>query len=820
MAEIVSGPTVEGLGSLSENGRAPVPTVIAQAVTNFVPADRVSVVLVFVLLYAVYWFTASFSFISTDELFLFDATESLARRASILRNETADLDWPGHSQVEPAQPVLSAPLFWIADQIDSVGNVHVTLHFNLIVTAATAALLLLYVRRLEFTRPVAVSIALLFGLTTIAWPYSENYFREPLGTFTLFLAAYGLLRWRQSLVTRRRWPHRWLLVALAVGVLSVFAKESGAVGAPILLLIPFVDSRWLKWERGDWLRIAISLALLTGLAFAGLFFYTDVIGGATSRFDPLGAAGQAFGNLNIASVGILGFLFSPGKSIFLHSPIVLLALIAPWLTRRRRFDMILPLLLMAVFVVIYALVRGDIWFGGTNWGPRYMVPLTPFLMVGVAPAIDRALHGPRRWLWRTTVGLPAFGGLLVQVGAVFVNPLDYYEVLAETGIPGAAWTDALWTPFYSAILGHWRLIFSGAADFAWVQAPVAGADWAIAIVFAGIAVLAFLLLARYWRKEADSLTQFVVTSIAVVVLAAGTWFGLRRIYRDQRFLGDNEALQAMRGFFQDLGKQDAVIFLNNRAYFNFMMNYYKGDIVWYTLELNPNELLPEGDAAPPPATDPFELVNTEAWSRVDYFARQQRTSYLLMEAGSFHPNYVRPLEWWMNSEFHRVREHRYSDNVRVIQFSGVEAPARDEASEFNIDFKFGEIIALDGFDPNPPAGLVRPGDVLNVSTQWRALTDIKDDYIIGTFLITPQGTLALQDDSVPLGGFWPTRLWNSGDVIRHNVAFELPDDLPPGHYEIWTLLYSRVDGARLPVTNGDGTTIRDHVVLYSVEVTR
>ena len=57
MAEIVSGATVEGLGSLSENGRAPVPTVIAQAVTNFIPADRVSVVLVFVLLYAVYWFT-------------------------------------------------------------------------------------------------------------------------------------------------------------------------------------------------------------------------------------------------------------------------------------------------------------------------------------------------------------------------------------------------------------------------------------------------------------------------------------------------------------------------------------------------------------------------------------------------------------------------------------------------------------------------------------------------------------------------------------------------------------------------------------------
>ena len=62
--------------------------------------------------------------------------------------------------------------------------------------------------------------------------------------------------------------------------------------------------------------------------------------------------------------------------------------------------------------------------------------------------------------------------------------------------------------------------------------------------------------------------------------------------------------------------------------------------------------------------------------------------------------------------------------------------------------------------------------------------------------------------------------WNEGETIRHNVAFVLPSDLAPGHYEIWTLMYSPVDGSRLPVSDATGTTIRDHVVLYSVEVTR
>lgn len=820
MAEVVVAPETRAVDGDLRRQPEPSATASTQAAVELVTADRLAAVAVMAFLYAIYWLTASFSFVSTDELFLFDATESFARRASLLLNQTADLDWPGHAQVEPAQPILSVPLFWIADRLDGVGNVHLTMHFNLLVTAATAALLVFFVRRLNYGRPIAVMAALLYGLTTIAWPYSGNYFREPLGTLTLFLAAYGLLRWRQGLVGGRAWPHRWLALALGAGIVSVFAKESGVVGAPVLMLIPLVDSRWLAWRRKDWLRLVLVLAVAFGLAFAGLYYYTNVLGGATSRFDPLVRVDQAVSNLRLAWLGIGGFLVSPGKSLFLHSPVVVLALAAPWLARRRRADMVLPLLLTTAFVAVYALVRGETWFGGTNWGPRYMVPLTPFLMVGVAPAIERAFRGPRRRLWRVLIGLLALAGLLVQIGAVSVNPLDYYETLAATGIPGAAWTVALWSPYYSAILGHWRALPAGAPNFAWALARPEGPDWALAATWLVVAGLALYFVIRFSRREAGALAALAFTVLCAVAVVSATWFGLRRIYPDQRYQGDNTALHAMREFLQDRGDEDAVVFLNNRAYFNFMMNYYKGSLVWYTLELNPKELVPEGGAPPPPDTDPFSLVNTEAWSRVDYFARQHPLSYLIMEAGPFHPNYVRPLEWWMNSEFHRVREYEFADNVRAVLFSGVSAPGRADPVEFEMQYTLGEQIELTGYDPVPPAGLVRPGDVLNVSTQWRALNDIGQDYIIGTYLITPQGTLALQDDSVAAGGFWPTRYWRADDTIRHNVAFMLPADLPAGHYEVWTLLYSAVDGARLPVADATGTTIRDHVVLYSVEVTR
>ena len=73
---------------------------------------------------------------------------------------------------------------------------------------------------------------------------------------------------------------------------------------------------------------------------------------------------------------------------------------------------------------------------------------------------------------------------------------------------------------------------------------------------------------------------------------------------------------------------------------------------------------------------------------------------------------------------------------------------------------------------------------------------------------------------MPVGGFWPTSTWREGDIVRHNVALVLPPDLAPGHYEVWTLMYSPVDGSRIPISDATGITIRDHEVLYSVEIAR
>ncbi|MDA1217229.1 MAG: hypothetical protein O3B38_03475, partial [Chloroflexi bacterium] len=619
-------------------------------------ADYLAGLAVFGLLFAIYFLTASLRFETGDELFMYDTAVGFSRRGSVMRSMTADMDWPGETYVEPAQPVLAVPLIWLADKSDRIGNAHAALLFNPLVTAATAVVLLLYVRRLGYGAHAAVFTALLFGLTTIAWPYTKTFHREPLCALGLLVAAYGLLRWRQSWAEPGTAVLPWLALAFVGAAVSVLAKEAGLIALPLLMLIPVLGRRFMPRSRRQLAGTGLLALVLFVAAVGGLYYYMRVLGAGGPRFDVFGRIGQAIANRGLLLEGLAGLLLSPGKGVFWYSPVLLLALLGPWYAGARRFDVGWPLLLLLAFSVVYALVRGQIWYGGTNWGARYLVPVTPFLMLGAAPLIERALR-PNAIILRLGIIVVALTGLAVQVPAVAINLLDYYRVLESTGIPGAPWTVAIWTPYYSAILGNWRMLLAGAPlDFAWARALAAGADWQLAALLIAAAVLFGALLRRALRKPAGFVEVTGWSSGIVVALLVLGFVSLRRLYPDQRYRGDSVLLQAMRSALESgSANSDSAVFLNNRTYFDFMLNYFKGRAVWYTLELNPMELVSPGAQRPAANTDPFDILNIDAWTPVDFFGRQHAQLFLLMESGPYTPNVTRALEWAMNTDMHRVR---------------------------------------------------------------------------------------------------------------------------------------------------------------------
>lgn len=796
------------------------------------------------LLFCVYLLTASLTFVSDDELFIFDTTESFAKRASVRLSETADLAWPGEAGVEPGMPLLAAPVYWLANTFSGIGNAQATLLFNAMVTALTAGLVYLYVRQMGFGAASALTSGLAFGLCTLAWPYTKTFFREPLHMATLFATAYSLLRFRDAAAERKRSAITWLAVTLALAILSLFTKESAIYALPLLLLSLVPQLRALQRARLNWWLIGgVCIAGVIGLALSFWAFDRFFV---SSRFEIGHRIRQMLENLNVALPGMYGFLFSPGKSLFIFSPPLLLALAAPFVgdSRQKRWDASWPLLLTAASIIVYALVRGDLWWGGTNWGPRYMLPMTPFLMIAATPTLDALLQSGKRLYQAGLVVLLALG-TLVQIGGVTIRLGDYYEWIGNL-TPGGAWTLGLWDPYYSAALSNWRLLLSGnyKVDFAWLQALPEGPAWLVpALAVPLIIVFVVALWVGLTRLDTAPLRRRVMFGSLLggfVLTASVTWLGLHSVYYDQRYNGNNDGLHQMLAALQTASATapNPVIFLNNRTYFLFMLNYYKGPLEWYTLALNPNELLQPGQERPAPSSDPYDLISKQGTGKrivdvADCFGRihiqvdpictqrQHPTVFLLMEFGPFTPNAIRPLEWWFSRNFFYKSVSEFGPTIRLVEFSTSSmAPKLDQEAANPTNYRLGDTILLTGWDSDPPAGPLRPGAVLNISTRWQAINPPGVDYKIGTYLISPEGAVVAQDDSFPVNGFWPTITWRAGDVVRHNVALALPSDLTPGFYEVWTLMYSPADNNRLPVQDSSGTTIVDHVVLFTVEVTR
>ena len=131
------------------------------------------------------------------------------------------------------QIVMAAPLYLLAEAIPGIGLVHTVYLLNIFVCAATGVLIFLYALTLDYDMRVGSLGAVLFGLGSIAWPYSKTFFREPLVMLFLLAVALCLEKWRRS---RYRQLH-WFLLALLAGVAATTSKITAVVGVPALMIV-------------------------------------------------------------------------------------------------------------------------------------------------------------------------------------------------------------------------------------------------------------------------------------------------------------------------------------------------------------------------------------------------------------------------------------------------------------------------------------------------------------------------------------------------------------------------------------------------------
>jgi hypothetical protein len=339
--------------------------------------------------------------------------------------------------------------------------------FNQFVTAFTGAILFLMAYRLGNSMLVSAALALLWGLSTFAWPYAVTYFSEPLFTACLLLTALALLAYAQ---TRSNARFIWLALAgLALGW-AALTRSTGLVLVPAFALYTLAATtrhaegaplaRALSSMRRlpapsvtlrAWLPRGLAAALAFGLPFAACLAL--LLWHNNARFgDPFdnGYAGESFSTPLLK--GATGLLFSPGKGLFVYAPILILACVGwPRFWKQNRAAAALCAAVPLIVLLTYA--RWWTWWGGWCWGPRFLVPALPFLILGLGPLL-RSSH------WARVAAIPlALAGVLIALVGVLVDATPHAAALSSPSL--AAEERAYFDPGRTPIEAHARFLLHG-----------------------------------------------------------------------------------------------------------------------------------------------------------------------------------------------------------------------------------------------------------------------------------------------------------------------------------------------------------------------
>jgi hypothetical protein len=250
------------------------------------------------------------------------------------------------------------------------------------VCIVAAAVVVMYrLARLFLTAPRAVLIALIFAYATSTWSTASlSLWMHGPSMLCLTLALYWLLRAREN--------PRFLYAAAVPLFFSFVIRPTNSV--PVALFSLYV-------LLGDRKRFPLFAA--TGLVTL-LPLFLDSYAKSGRLLDHYYLSGGTSTH-RLSFVGLAGTLVSPGRGLFVYSPVLLFSLVGLWIKGRRRqlgaLDAVLvgTILIHWVSLSLFAIN----WWGGHSLGPRYFTDMNPFFAFYLIPLLQKPLG--TTWIPRT-----------------------------------------------------------------------------------------------------------------------------------------------------------------------------------------------------------------------------------------------------------------------------------------------------------------------------------------------------------------------------------------------------------------------------------
>jgi hypothetical protein len=341
--------------------------------------------------------------------------------------ETKDLSWyHGHyySSKAPGLAFLTVGPYYVLDRSGILGllsratgatktSVALWLLGLIGVVIPTGVLLLLLRRVGDTLEPGFGTIgAVTAGLATLLFPFATLFFNHALSA-ALGFAAFAAL-WRAG---DRLWLFALsgLLAGLAVTSEYPLALVAGALGLYVL-------SKGDAIRRGAVYAAGVALGVLPLLlydwwAFGSPFHlsYSDaIVRPGVSGHDVLGANAQGLFGVSTPHRGVAVQLLFGYIGLVTRTPVVVAGVLGLFLLWRKgwRREAVLAAGLALAFVVYNAGYATP--FGGGTPGPRFLIPMLPFVALGFATAY-------RAWPWATlALAVPS---ALIMLGVTATNPI-------------------------------------------------------------------------------------------------------------------------------------------------------------------------------------------------------------------------------------------------------------------------------------------------------------------------------------------------------------------------------------------------------------
>ena len=437
------------------------------------PQDRkrtipipVVVVSVFNIVSASYLLSFNGIPISDDEEFFAGAARNLALfgRLSVEQlygNLRIKGDYHG---VEPAYSFLAA-IWYRLFLSTGFGHLQSLYLLSVIYTSLSTVLIVLIAQRLGFSISIGAIAGLLYGLSTMAWPYAKTLFREPLIALLLLASLAVFLE-----LVEKKHPF-WFAILLSCLLLIVLALLTltkvtmGIAGFALFITLSFVDPSITANRKKMVIYILIGILALLSLAVmlgtirardSNIFyrFSGTLVHDAFVRM-------MTISHANFVEA-LLAPLLSPWKGLFLYSPICLLGFISAIKNIRLKPELfILPIFILITLLLSQALAYDSDWWTPT-WGSRFLVPVIPLMTISALPIIRRlADMGRKGYFWISTLFVLGF---LFQLPAIFLNS-SYYTSLTYPNKLGVFPPQYIWNFANTPIINQWKLFNNQQYDF-------------------------------------------------------------------------------------------------------------------------------------------------------------------------------------------------------------------------------------------------------------------------------------------------------------------------------------------------------------------